>query len=234
MGKPIESEVKLQCKDLGVLKSAHPALKWTLVRPRHFEDNFVFELPQDALANRGSILRLRIADGAATLTYKGMIPASETSQIKVREELETRVERPETLALVFERLGMRRAFRYQKYRTVYRLEVDRSEVLAMYDETPMGNFLELEGEEELVIAAATELGYRRSEYVNVSYIGMQAAFCRARGVPLQDLVFEEAGREGSDRSRSATAGGASWTAAGEAQTPDARVARDPGPAPGSR
>jgi adenylate cyclase class 2 len=190
VGNPVEAEVKLQCRDVETLRAAHPDLGWTVVKPRHFEDNYVFDLPADALANRGSILRLRVVDGVGTLTYKGLLPESAESAIKVREELETGVERPETLALVFERLGLRRAFRYQKYRTVFRLGGAGHGLLAMFDETPMGNFLELEGDEAFVVEVATRLGYARADFVNVSYIGMQAAFCRARGVPLEDLVFE--------------------------------------------
>jgi adenylate cyclase class 2 len=203
MADSVESEVKLVCRDVAALIARNPEMGWEVLEPRHFEDNVVFELPEDALANRGSILRLRVADGVATLTFKGLVPESATSEIKVREELETGVERPETLATIFERLGMRRSFRYQKYRTVFRLAVSGARLVAMFDETPFGNFLEIEGDEARVVEAATALGYGRADFVNASYIGMQAALCRARGVPLQDLVFEEAG--GSVRARSVTA-----------------------------
>jgi adenylate cyclase class 2 len=190
MGTPLETEVKVRCGDVAALRAARPELGWAVVRPRHFEDNFVFELPEGALERRGSILRMRIADGRATLTYKGLVPESETSALKVREELETDVERPEVLAEIFERLGLRRVFRYQKYRTVYRLEAGGGEALAMHDETPLGEFLEIEGEAERVTALAHALGFEPSDYVRESYIGIQAALCRAGGVPLQDLVFD--------------------------------------------
>src|SRR5262249_5849018 len=143
MDSPLESEVKLKCDDADALVAAHPELGWTVVAERHFEDNFVFELPDAALERRGSILRLRVVAGKATLTYKGLVPESATSELKVREELETGVERPEVLAEIFGRLGLRRTFRYQKYRTVYRLDLDGGAVLAMRDETPLGGFLEI-------------------------------------------------------------------------------------------
>jgi adenylate cyclase, class 2 len=210
MADSVESEVKLVCKDVAPLIAEHPELEWSVVKARHFEDNFVFELPGDALANRGSILRLRVVEGVATLTYKGLVPESSTSAIKVREELETGVDEPAVLANVFERLGMRRAFRYQKYRTVYGLAFRGGQLLAMFDETPMGNFLEIEGDETRVVAAADLLGFPKSAYVNTSYIGLQAAFCRARGVPLEDLVFAGSrlpDPESRGRSLKATANG---------------------------
>jgi adenylate cyclase class 2 len=199
MDSPVESEVKVKCDEVDALAAAHPELGWEVVVPRHFEDNFVFELPGAALERRGSILRLRVANGRATLTYKGLLPESASSELKVREELETGVERPEVLAEIFERLGLRRAFRYQKYRTVYRLELDGGEVLAMRDETPFGGFLEIEGDAARVSAAARRLGIDPKAFVRDSYIGIQAALCRARGVPLQDLVFRDQGPGIGDR-----------------------------------
>ena len=190
MGTPLETEVKVKCDDVAALVVAHPELGWTVVKPRHFEDNFVFELPEAALERRGSILRMRVVDGTATLTYKGLVPESASSALKVREELETGVERSEVLAEIFERLGLRRVFRYQKYRTVYRLEGGGGEALAMHDETPFGEFLEIEGEADRVTALAHTLGFDASSFVRESYIGLQAAICRACGVPLEDLVFE--------------------------------------------
>jgi len=112
-----------------------------------------------------------------------------SSALKVREELETGVERPEVLAEIFERLGLRRVFRYQKYRTIYRLEANGKAALAMHDETPFGEFLEIEGEADHVTGIARALGFEPADFVRESYIGIQAALCRARGVPLQDLVF---------------------------------------------
>lgn len=189
MGAPLETEVKVRFDDVEALVAAHPELGWRVVEQRHFEDNFVFELPERALELRGSILRMRVANGRATLTYKGLVPESLTSAMKVREELETLVERPEILADIFERLGLRRSFRYQKYRTVYALDVDGGEVLAMRDELPFGAFLEIEGDPERVAASAQILGFEPLSFIRESYIGLQAALCRARGVALQDLVF---------------------------------------------
>lgn len=198
MESPVESEVKIRCGSVGDLAAAHPELGWTVVAERHFEENVVFELPEGALERRGSILRLRVARGRATLTYKGLLPESLTSAVKVREELETGVDRPDALAEIFERLGLEPSFRYQKYRTVYRLDAPGGSLLAMRDETPLGEFLELEGDERTIGEAAAALGFSEADYITVSYIGMQAALCRARGVPLEDLVFDGESESAAD------------------------------------
>ena len=189
MAGPLEVEIKVKCDDVGALAGRHPELGWTVVEPRHFECNDVFELPADALKSRGSILRLRVARGEATLTYKGLVPESAGNPVKIREELETGIQAPETLAEIFGRLGLRRAFRYEKYRTTYALDGPEGTVLAMRDELPFGGFLELEGPERAVRAVAEVLGFDESRYVSESYIGLQAALCAARGAGLEDLVF---------------------------------------------
>lgn len=185
----VEAEVKVQCSDPEALISSHPEYGWRTVEPRHFEDNLIFDLPADALKNRGSILRIRIVDGKGTLTYKGLVPESYTSEMKVRRELETGVHDPETLGAIFTALGFRRVFRYQKYRTVYGLTFGEDEVLAMRDELPFGDFLELEGDESVVSEVARSLGFSSSDFIRESYIGLQAAMCAARGGDLEDLVF---------------------------------------------
>lgn len=189
MAAPLEIEIKVKCDDVGELVDGHPELGWTVVEPRHFESNDVFEQPEEALKRRGSILRLRTAGGRATLTYKGLVPESAGTNLKIREELETEVSSPEVLAEIFGRLGLRRAFRYEKYRTVYRLRLGGIDVLAMRDELPFGEFLELEGPEASVRAVADALGIDESRYVSESYIGIQAMLCAARGTELKDLVF---------------------------------------------
>lgn len=189
MAGPLEVEIKVKCDDVGALVDGHPELGWKVVEPRHFESNDVFELPDEALERRGSILRVRVAAGRATLTYKGLVPESAGNSVKIREELETDVTAPETLREIFRRLGLRRAFRYEKYRTVYELRLGTLVVLAMRDELPFGDFLELEGPEASVRAVADALEIDESRYVSESYIGIQAMLCAARGVELEDLVF---------------------------------------------
>jgi adenylate cyclase class 2 len=203
MGPHLESEIKLQCADVDALMASHADLGWEIAAPRHFEDNFVYEMPAEARERHGSILRIRVAGDGATLTYKGTVPESFTSDLKVREEIETAIADPEALAGIFERLGLKRFFRYQKYRTVYRITLDGAEVLVMRDETPLGNFLEIEGDSHAAEALASRLGFTPDRYVRESYIGIQAMLCRVRGVPLQDLLFEalDARRQTSAGSR---------------------------------
>ena len=59
-------------------------------------------------------------------------------------------------------------FRYQKYREVYRW----NDVEVVVDETPIGSFLEIEGDLAAIHAAAADLGYGPADYIRESYAAL--------------------------------------------------------------
>lgn len=183
-----EIEVKLK---LGIQALEQVGIALELLTPRHFEDNWLLDTPAHQLGSKGSALRVRMADGKGILTYKEKAGQdAPTSQFKLRVELETEVESaPETLA-IFDRLGFHRFFRYQKYRSVYEATLPSGNRLhVMADETPLGNFLELEGEEEAIAEAVNLLGLTPADYILESYIALQLRHCQQQGKPLEDMVF---------------------------------------------
>jgi adenylate cyclase class 2 len=184
----LEIEVKLACDDLERLRKA--GLELNLETPRHFEDNWLLDLPHQPLIKQGAALRVRSVNGRGTVTYKGVVKETRESRLKVREEIETAVDEPERLLELFERLGYRRSFRYQKYRTSFRVALDNRELKVVLDETPMGTFIEIEGDESSVLKALDAAGFSADEIIRESYPELQASRCRARGVPLEDLVFK--------------------------------------------
>lgn len=184
----LEIEVKLACTTLDPLLSA--GLKLSIEKPRYFEDNWLFDFADGRLFKQGAALRVRLANGDGLVTYKGMAQNSATSPLKVREEIESAVEDPEQLVTLFERLGFHRCFRYQKYRTDYRTRIDDHQLTVTFDETPMGNFIEIEGDEPGVLLLMSAAGFRLEEIIRESYPELQAKRCRERGRPIEDLTFE--------------------------------------------
>jgi len=184
----LEIEVKLACDDLDRLRKAGYELK--LDKPRHFEDNWLLDFEDQSIFKQGAALRVRMVDGSGTVTYKGIVKETPESPLKVREEIETNVTDPQKMIELFERLGFRRSFRYQKYRTGYRVTQDGAEFKVVLDETPMGRFIEIEGDEANVLKALEAAGFSTNEIIRQSYPELQEARCKARGVPLEDLVFK--------------------------------------------
>lgn len=184
-----EIEVKLRCSGIAVFEEAGITLELEL--PRHFEENLLFDTPDQRLASRLSVLRVRAAAGSGTLTFKAPpLPGDAASRFKKRVEIETSLADPEQMIAILTRLGYMKWFRYQKYRSVYRAYLPAGETLmVMHDETPIGDFVELEGEEGAIQKAVELLGAGPDQYILLSYIALQAEHCRQVGKPFEDLVF---------------------------------------------
>ncbi|HMG33922.1 MAG TPA: class IV adenylate cyclase [Blastocatellia bacterium] len=184
----LEIEVKLACDDLDRLNRA--GFQLILETPRHFEDNWLLDLPDQTLMKGGAALRIRSVNGKGTLTYKKVVDGSRATRLKVREEIETQIQEPQRVIELFERLGYRRSFRYQKYRTVYRLETEGQTLEVVFDETPIGNFVEIEGDERAVERVLDAAGFTAEESIQLSYPELQAERCRKKGIAFQDLVWK--------------------------------------------
>src|SRR5579863_3063007 len=207
-----ETEIKLRVQDLGAFQAALARIGAKLVgMGRVFEENVVFDSPDRILARRGQLLRIRTEtrkgdkareslDQRFLLTFKRptpeqrVTPASEVedSGYKVREEIEVELTEAEILSKIFDGLGMRPWFRYEKYRTTYQVESSKewgNELLIELDETPIGVFVELEGPPEAIDRAAQELGFSKQEFILQNYFSLYVEECRRRGEQPGDMVF---------------------------------------------
>ena len=87
---------------------------------------------------------------------------------------------------IIESIGLKRVWRYQKYRTSYRLGA----LHALLDETPIGNFLELEGPKVEIDRWAGALGFSTDEYLTETYRDLYETWCREHQADVGDMVFE--------------------------------------------
>jgi adenylate cyclase class 2 len=110
--------------------------------------------------------------------------------MKLREELETAVSDADVLQRVLEHLGLRVWFRYQKYREEFSLDG----VVVAIDETPIGTFVELEGTEAGITAAAAGLRRTTADYILESYCGLFMRYREALGFRGAHMVFDEPDR----------------------------------------
>ncbi len=182
----IETEVKVRISELAEFQRGLERRGYMLRSPRQFESNALYDTPEQSLRRNGVILRLRQSGKKSVITWKG--PA-EDSPFKSRAEVETEVASLDAMRQILEQLGYLPAFRYEKYRTEY---VDNSApdsgVLTV-DETPIGNFIELEGSGEWIDRKAQELGFSRKDYILKSYGKLYLEECERRGVEPSDMVF---------------------------------------------
>ena len=153
--------------------------------PRHLERNLLLDTASGTLRQAGVVLRVRQANGDTIVTYKSK--GTVTGHHKVREELEVGATDLAGTLAIFERLGYRPTFRYEKYRTIYARTRERGH--AMLDETPMGAYLELEGPPRWIDRMAKLLGFNESDYVTASYGALWAERRKIAGLPVCDFVF---------------------------------------------
>ena len=93
---------------------------------------------------------------------------------------------------MLEELGFSVWFRYEKYRTTFRLPASKAwarGLLIELDETPIGTYVELEGPGGAIDRAATELGYSKGDYVLKSYLTLYLEECRRKGVEPVHMLF---------------------------------------------
>lgn len=178
-----ETEIKLAFSSAGEALRAIAGLGAEEDHPRTLEDNAIFDMPQGTLARTGRLLRLRRYGGESVLTFKG--PIAGASRHKVRVEEETRVADPGGLERILDGLGYRRAYRYQKYRTTFRLGT----LEIALDETPIGTYVELEGTPDDIDRAAARLGFAPDAYELATYRELHERDAAARGVPVGDLLM---------------------------------------------
>jgi adenylate cyclase class 2 len=211
---PRETEIKLKIDDV---KSFQRALRKIGAKDvglgRVHEENVIFDTPEGEVGKRGQVLRIRTETGSKRgknrrftkrflLTFKrpalpevpGEGQPPEGTAYKVREEMEVEITEAEILTKIFEGLGMKGWFRYEKYRTTYKIAGSKKwakGLLVEMDETPIGVFAELEGPPEAIDQAAQELGFSKNDYILRNYLSLYVEDCRERGVEPSDMVFRK-------------------------------------------
>jgi len=135
-------------------------------------------------------VRVRSAGGVGYLTFKG--PEQTHPQLKVREEIEVKTSDPLATLEILRRLGLKPVFRYQKFRTMYQVHTPTGRALnAMYDETPIGNFLELEGEDAAIQEMIELLDAPSEKLTKLSYAALYQQKRSVEGGLPEDMIFPE-------------------------------------------
>ncbi|MGD0482910.1 MAG: class IV adenylate cyclase [Terracidiphilus sp.] len=183
---PIETEIKFSVVDLAALAQQLPSAGFRLETPRSFESNVLYDTPDRQMRARTEILRIRSYAGRWTLTLK-RLPESGLGEDrhKHRVETETGIADGHALAEVFLSLGLVAAFRYEKWRT----EWTDGEGHCVIDETPIGNYAELEGTSAWIDRSAARLGVDPCQYVTLSYGRLFEAWREQHSSSANDLTF---------------------------------------------
>jgi adenylate cyclase class 2 len=181
----LEIEIKLRLPDgLGKIRRVLREQGFRIAKRRSLETNVLFDSIKYSLRKHGKLIRIRRVGRYSLLTFKG---PSMRSKHKKREEIEIEFPEPQRLQEIFDKIGFHPVFRYEKYRTEYSARSSSGKI--MLDETPIGNFLEIEGSPSWIDRTSKLLGFKHADYLKASYGSLYRAYCRENGKRIKDMLF---------------------------------------------
>lgn len=182
MANSIEREIKLRFASPAEARTAVLAAGASPLRERRLQNDCLLDTVDMTLRQQRSALRVRIESGRSLITFKGPV---QPAAFKVREEIETDAGDGLLLINMLERLGFHPWFRYQKHREEFSI----GDCIVAVDETPVGTFVEIEGDERGIAAMAEALGRGPGDYVLQSYYALYTDDCRRRGIAPTHMLF---------------------------------------------
>jgi adenylate cyclase, class 2 len=181
---PREIEIKFRVANLRALNRKLSAAGFRLATPRTHEMNTLYDLPGEILRNRKELLRLRKYGLVWTLTHKS---GAKRARHSSRVELETAVADGKKLDLILRALGYAPTFRYEKFRA----EWSDGKGQVVVDETPIGNFCEIEGPPRWIDATAKKLGVHPPDYITKNYATLFAEWKQETKSPANEMTFKK-------------------------------------------
>ncbi len=162
---------------------------------RVFERNILYDTPGWDLRRSGRLLRLRtetpapaggLRGGSSKAVITSKVPApARGSRYKEKLEREVLVRSAAKWPARLRALGFRPGFCYEKYRSAFRLPGLHLDL----DETPIGQFLELEGRPRAIDRAARTLGFSPGDYIRGTYWDLFQAWRRGRARFRKNMTF---------------------------------------------
>jgi len=157
-----EIEIKFRVADVRALARKLHGAGFRIATKRTHEMNTLYDLPGEVLRGRKELLRIRKYGSEWRITHKS---GKETGRHSSREELETSLDDGKQMDAILRALGYAPSFRYEKFRA----EWTDGKGQVVVDETPIGNFCEIEGPPRWIDATAKTLEVGAADYITKNY-----------------------------------------------------------------
>jgi adenylate cyclase class 2 len=178
-----EIEIKFRVADVRALVRGLRRAGFGVVTRRTHEMNTLYDLPGEILRKRKELLRIRKYGSVWTLTHKSGTTRGRHSS---RVELETAVTDGRKMDAILCALGYAPSFRYEKFRA----EWSDGKGHVVVDETPIGNFCEIEGPPRWIDATAEKLGVDAADYITKNYATLFSDWKRETHSPAEEMTFK--------------------------------------------
>ncbi len=179
----LEVEVKFHLSHPSAMRQRLDAIG-AVAQDKVFESNIRFEDQDYALLKKNQLLRLR-QDKTCRLTFK--CPSRENDgECKIYQELEVEVSDSETMTALLNALGYQGVQVYEKWRQTFKW----GNVVICMDTMPYGNFLEIEGPQTSIQAAAKALDLSWDKRILGNYLAIFEILRKGSHLPFNDLTFD--------------------------------------------
>lgn len=181
-----EIEIKFRVENILALNRRLRTCGFRLVTPRTHEMNTLYDLSSQLLRKRGGLLRLRHYGPEWLLTHKAK---AKTGRHKRRVENQTRIADGAKMEIILHALGYLPTFRYEKFRA----EWSDAKGFVVVDETPIGNFGEIEGPSRWIDRTARLLQISPNHYLTSTYADLFLQWKQQTANPAADMTFKAVG-----------------------------------------
>lgn len=161
----MEIETKIPISSLSQLKSRIVSLGFSLKQRRVLERNIVYDFRDNRLKKMDYLFRLRESGGQVILTFKKSRNHSAHPSLKIRDEIDVNISCSERMHAICQGIGLKPVFIYEKYRTTFA----KGEIHLMIDETPIGNFLEVEASKKDIEDLLPKLDAKMEDCLSLTY-----------------------------------------------------------------
>ena len=181
-GTAVERELKIAVAHVDSVRAAVEAAGGKYLHGPSFEDNVIFDR-DSRLYSRSEVLRLRTDDRGSRLAWKGA--AHFEDGVKVRDEHEVALDDPDAITAILIAIGYQPVRRYQKIRDEWLL----GGCHVALDQTPIGHFVEVEGDEPRAVFELLGLDPEQAE--PRSYLSLWNDYRRENPEEGEDMLMPE-------------------------------------------
>lgn len=180
-----EVEIKFRVTDVAGLEARLSELGFRQRTPRTHEMNTLYDA-HGRLRRKGELLRIRRYGDSWIVTHKSK---AGSDRHKSRVETETEIADGERLHRILLALGYEPCFCYEKFRS----EWDDGAGHVLVDETPIGNFAEIEGPPQWIDKVAAKLGISGADYIVDNYAELFQQWRQRTGSRARHMTFAAVG-----------------------------------------
>ena len=177
-----EVEIKFLVSDVRALSQRLRQSGFQLLTRRTHEMNTLYDRPGQPLRKRGELLRLRQYGRKWVLTHKAK---GKAGRHKTRIENETQVADGTRMDAILRALGFAPTFRYEKFRA----EWTDGKGHVVVDQTPIGDFGEIEGPSRWIDRTARTLQIRQGDYITDTYTELFFRWKKHTRNPAEEMTF---------------------------------------------